>query len=449
LTRTLPQSPEAEAAVLSGMLLSPKKAIPRASGILDAADFYAPGHAELWRSILEVQKSGVVPDLITLEPVLRKSGALNMLGGMVGLAELARKSATAENIGAHARLVKDAAVRRSLIALGEDVATSSMSSIDSEVVLQGALAKLKGLLDGKQGGRDAREVADSVIKRWQARRRNPTAPIGIATGIQCLDEALECHGFPLGVLFVVAGDTSLGKTSLLKQAGLHAALYGKRVDIVSLEDKAERVFTRMVAELGELQNRMLQAGDLPDTSWKDAVGAAAKIGNMGDRLHFWGPHDGGVDKLCSRILARQRAHGTDLVIWDYLQKTRGGQGKSQFDKLTYNLQAIDHLSQEMPETATVLVSQFKRRDDTTPPRLTDLRGSGEIEQDARGVLYVWTHPSLKREPGRQLLLLKQSDAPPANLYVKWDGDHVRFLDATPAEVETFKAQLRDATGKNR
>lgn len=440
---SVPQNARAEAAVLASILLDPDLALPRAVAVLTAPDFFSGSNRAIWEGMMRILGRGEPVDILTLEAELRDSGNLPRAGGIKALAELAGQVPTGENITHHARLVRSDAVRRSLMALGEDLTRKAAQGAPEELI-QASLSELASLLGSEQGGRNAAEVAEAVVKGWEEQRTQGTVP-GVKTSLSTLNAALEAGGWARGVLTVVAGQTSMGKTSLLVGEALEAALAGHRVDYVGLEDKAERIFKRMVASRASLHNQQLQGMGPKDGEWRSAMAAVGEIANLKEKLHFWSQKDGNARKLAAKVLARQRAKGTDLVFWDYLQKTRGGQGNSLYERTTDTYKVIDGLSGDMPDTALVLASQFKRVQDLgKPPGLNDLKGSGEIENEARSVLIIWTHPRLKDEPFRLLRIAKQSDGSRPDVYVRWTADHVRFEDANDFQQSQFRERIKGA-----
>jgi replicative DNA helicase len=265
---------------------------------------------------------------------------------------------------------------------------------------------------------------------------------GVPTGLLSLDRRLAAGGFSRGVLTALAADTSRGKTALAGQAALHAALAGQRVITVTLEDWPRRVVIRNLANLSAIPNRQLQNLVVGPDEWNGLTTSAGRLSDLGDRIVFFGPDAGSVDVVCSKALRHARQHGCDLLIWDYLQKTKGPAKDSQLRETNYCLSAIERVSMQLPDTATVLISQFRRRDENTPPRLKDLRHSGEIEQSARSVLFIWAPPKFDRMPCRFVILAKQSDGEKCGVVLGWEGDRVRFRDATVEEAKEYESKIR-------
>ena len=442
----VPHNLEAEASVLSCILMDAGRALPPCLAVLSSSDFFSPKHRAIWESMLRLVNRSEPVDMLTLEGDLRQSGTLFTAGGIEYLAEISGVVPTVENVAHHARLVRAESVRRDLMELG-DTLTRKAREGAPEGLIQGAVEQLKDLLSTEQGGMTADQVAKDVLRGWEDRRDGGTMP-GVPTSMDTLNNALEAGGWPRGVLFVVAGETSMGKTSLMVGEALHAALAGQRVDYVGLEDQAPRIFKRMVAQRARLQNKRLQGAGPRSAEWQTAFDALAEIANLKDSLHFWSKRDGDARTLAAKILAKQRTKGTDVVFWDYLQKTRGGRGKSDYERIKDTLEVIDDLAAEMPDTALVLGSQFKRRQDlTSPPGLQDLKGAGEIENESRSVLIIWTHPDLLEEPFRLFRLAKQSEGGRADVYVRWTAENVRFEDAGHVEESGYRERLREAVGR--
>jgi|6_EtaG_2_1085325.scaffolds.fasta_scaffold13798_5 replicative DNA helicase len=285
-----------------------------------------------------------------------------------------------------------------------------------------------------------RDVMADIIGHAEAIRAGTAqVEMGIPSGIGCLDRRLTFGGLKRGVVTVLAGASSSGKSALAKTFVLGAIAGAKKVLWGTFEDSATSACNRMIADRSGLENRQLQQGVVHGRDWRDFLAAASGIANADIWLCDAPPAS--VDALCRKVRREVRAHKIDLVVIDFLQLlTLGRRAESKTVEVTQVAQAIQRMSRQMPDTATLLVSQLRRRGDAMPTK-EDLRWSGEIEQLAHTIGLLWRPDT--GAPGHIALNIdKQKDGPTGLLALAWNPETVSYRAPDPHEAEAYLTSIR-------
>ncbi len=411
--RELPFNIEAEQALLGAILYS-NKAYERVSDFLLPEHFYDPVHAHIYEVCGELIRRGQIASPITLKSYFVQNPALKALegGGAGYLARLAGATVSVFNAKDFGQTIYDLAVRRELIAIGDEmqeVAYDSpidLSPADQIESIEGQLFQLaekgkvnSGFLKFDIASQKAIELAELAYKK-------PEGVSGIATGLSDLDEKLG--GLQPSDLIIVAGRPGMGKTALATNIAFHVAKHfrteqndtnqertvdGGRVAFFSLEMSSEQLATRILSEQSRVSSSAIRKGTIDEEDFRRFAKAVTDL----QHIPLYIDETGGISiaTLASRARRLKRtAGGLDLIVVDYLQLATGA-GKRGSDnrvlevgEITGGLKA---LAKEL-EVPVIALSQLSRavesRDDKRP-NLSDLRESGSIEQDADVVMFVF------------------------------------------------------------
>lgn len=270
------------------------------------------------------------------------------------------------------------------------------------------------------------EIANPMIIRGESGK--PQEP-GIPSGIGVLDKALG-SGFRRGTMSILAARPSMGKSGLALQFATNAAKNGYKVLFISLEMSAESLMLRLAGSEAGIEPASLRQAT--GESWKQVRQAFTPIAS----IPLWICDDSGVTSSKAVALAKElkAKHGLDLVIVDYLQRFPDTIHERQMSR-NHLIGGISKLFANLARqinAAVILVSQVNRRSDYSQdkkPGLSDLRDSGEIEQDADVVMLLWRegyYDSGADQTKAELILAKNREGPTGTLPLSWNASKVKF-----------------------
>lgn len=447
--RPLPHSAEAEASLVGAMLLRPE-ALERLTGIVRPEDCYDPRVQILLETGLALQTRGVPIDVVTLEAELRAAGKLEKVGGIAGISEYS--TSTAENVEFHARLVRDRAQLRRLIRVCQETAARAYGAeLPADELIQDAADGVSNCFSGELGGRSIQEVLQALVARAEERtqliaqgREEELHTFGVPTGLQQIDGALTFGGLPVRQPTIVGADTSVGKSSFATGCMWTTARRGGGCLYCTLEDEAESPTLRIVSDVSRLGNRELQSLRVSPDQWPAFESAVGELWNK--KIHFF-ESSFKVDDLVGRVKRYVRRHKPRLVVVDYLQLLEPAQrSRSRQEEIDETLKALVLMARSLPETATLIVSQFHRRDRNQRPTVGDFYHSGAIEQWAHTVLLLWG-PVVKHDRCKVAIVAKQKNgSAPVEVVLGWDGRCSSFCNADAHDAEIYWGEVVKLTG---
>ncbi len=378
-----PHDAPAEARIL-GALLIDRDAIIRIADFLDPDDFYLAKHQRAYDAMRSLFERHEPIDPLTVRMELGRRGELERVGGVEYLRELVESVATTVDVERDGQLVVGRARLRRLLGAAQDIAALAYEEpTDLDLTLDRAEQRVFALLQEGTGSslRHIREALYTTYDRIAFRKDNPQQVIGVGTGYPEID--VPTNGLQRGDLFILAARPAVGKSSLALNIAYKAARRGERVLVFSLEMSREQIAQRLMAVHASIDLVRMREG------LRDA-GAAAGLMDLPIEID----DTPGISVMELRTKARRRkaAAGLDLIIIDYLQlmRTAGDDDNrvQQIATITRNLKA---LGREL-EVGVIALSQLSRaveERETAEPRLSDLRESGSLEQDADEVLFLW------------------------------------------------------------
>ena len=436
--RTPPHDIDAERAVLGAMLLD-SDAVGAAIEILrenPAEMFYAPAHQRLYGAILSLYRSNTAVDSTTLVHQLNRDGALDEAGGASYVAELTSAVPTSANIEHYARIVLDAAVlRRTITVCTRIIGKAYEARDDVNELLDNAEADIFAIAEKRQLNpilhvgellRPAVEKIESIIKSHKG-------ITGIETGFSRLDELLS--GFQASDMIVLAARPSVGKTALALNMARHVAVHnGQSALVFSLEMAKEQLVQRMICMEGQIDSGKLRTGFLAKQVFSKLQLAAGKL----NTAPIFIDDTPNISILELRSKARRHAsqHALDLIIIDYLQlmNVGGRRLENRQQEISEISRAVKGLARELkvPVLALSQLSREAEKDDSGIPKLSHLRESGAIEQDADVVLMLSRMTSEETEHMHQnkirLNVVKQRNGPTGEVHLLFDKPMQRFGD---------------------
>jgi replicative DNA helicase len=406
--RVPPHNIEAEQALLGAVLVN-NDAFDRVSDFLKPEDFSDELHRRIYDIAAQLIRAGKLATPITLKTFLGEHD----LGGVTiaqYLARLAAEATTIINAADYGRMIHDLAVRRNLIAIGEDIVNGAYDApiaASPRDQIEEAERKLYSVAEtGRyEGGfqRFTDTLATAIDMAERAYQRDGRLS-GLATGFYELDNKLG--GLQNSDLIIIAGRPGMGKTAFAtniafnvakayefetRPDGANVTVNGGVVGFFSLEMSAEQLATRIISEQAEIPSHEIRHGKVSEEQFHRIVQTARRV----QTAPFYIDQTGGLSiaQLAARARRLKRQRGLDLLVVDYIQllsasKTRSDSRVQEVTEITTGLKA---LAKEL-NVPIVALSQLSRqvegRDDKRP-LLSDLRESGSIEQDADVVMFVY------------------------------------------------------------
>ncbi len=448
--RTPPQSVEAERSVLGAMLLNPD-AVGTAIEVLSdkATDaFYVEAHQLIYNAMVGLYGKNTPVDPTTLTERLSREGNLDAVGGVTYLGELVSAVPTSANIEYYAKIVLDTAVLRRLITACSRVAGDAYKSEeDVAILLDRAESEIFSIAEQQQLNpiHAVKDLLEEGIHRIEQQMKSDGHITGLATGLHKLDEMLS--GMQPSDMIILAARPSVGKTALaLNVASNIANRLGKGALVFSLEMAKEQLVQRLLCMEGRVDSDRLRKGFLAKQEFPKLVKAADTL----SRSSIYIDETPNISVLELRSKARRHAaqHPVDFIVIDYLQLMTGGGGRSENRQVEIAeiSRSIKGIARELhvPVLALSQLSREAEKDDGGSPKLSHLRESGAIEQDADVVLMLSrlpAHESEGRENLIRLTIAKQRNGPTGFIDVFFHKNIQRFesLDAAAHEQEPSHA----------
>ena len=427
--RKLPHSLEAEQSVLGALLVDCSVAAGVLQ-ILTADDFYSPRHAKLFSIFQSLFDRNATFDEVMALDEMERLGVTESVGGMDFLAELIQKVPTAANAEYYARIVREKAILRCLVGtcteLVQDVYESDMTA---QAQLDGAEHKILEI--GERGiGREFVQISELIDAHIDKLGKHQGEIQGtIYSGFNDLDSMTT--GFHPEEFIIVAGRPSMGKTSFCMNCVEHASLSGKKVAIFSLEVSKDQLVQNLLCSFARVNAHALRQRSLSKDMWQKLMDGAEKL----TQTKVFIDDTPGLTPLALKSKARRlnKKEGLDLIVVDYLQLMEIGGFESRQQEISAVSRGLKGLAREL-KVPVIAVSQLSRgveNRESHKPRLSDLRESGAIEQDADLVLLLYReeyyNPDKEDARGRaEIIIGKQRNGPTGSVDLAFLKDFMRF-----------------------
>ena len=397
--RILPHDLVAEQSVLGAVFISPETMTSLADE-LTPDDFYKPANKIVFKTMLSLLEKGEPIDATTMISALTNQGDISNIGGITYVVELVNSTPTSKNVEHYAKLVKEKATLRKVIA---DLSDSLSSAYQGDVSIGEIIAKTeKSLLDisnqnAGTGFRNVADILDTHMQMVETRSQTDGVVTGLSTGFVGLDKITT--GLHEDNLIILAARPAMGKTALALNIAQYIAVKDKKpVAIFSLEMGAESLIERMLASEGMVEGYHLKTGNLSVEEWSRLVHAQ---GNLYDAPIFV-DDTAGIRISEIRSKARKLAQemgGLGVIIIDYLQLITGSKGENRQQVVSEISRELKILAKDL-KVPVIALSQLSRaveqRQDKRP-MLADLRESGSIEQDADIVAFLYRDAYYQKE----------------------------------------------------
>lgn len=431
-----PQSPEAEKSLLGSLMLD-KNAIFRIADFIEPEDFYNRAHQEIYRAIAEIFQKGEPIDILSVSGRLKDKKLLEEVGGMAFLTDLINSVPTAAHAFNYAKIVHRKRILRDLISASQDIGKLGYQESESiDAILDKAEKRIFSIAQKNLSQRfvPVKESLEEAFERIDSLSKRESGLRGISTGFVDLDNVLA--GFQKSDLIILAARPSLGKSSLALNFALHIATKEKvPVGIFSLEMSNDQIVDRLIASVSGVDLWRLRTGRLSaegeDNDFdriRQALGVLSEAPIYTDDAAS--PTVLQMKAMCRRLQAEK---GLGLVIVDYLQLMEPLDPRaSPVQQVSENSRALKALAKEL-NIPVLVVSQLSRAvEQRSPqiPRLSDLRQSGTIEQDADVVLFIYREDKYRAETPRKgiadIIIAKHRNGPVGRVELYFDERSVTF-----------------------
>lgn len=432
--RGVPQNLEAERSVLGALLL-------HADAVCDVQflrpeDFYLPKHQVIYQSILATFNSRNATDPIVVADELSRQGALGDVGGREQLLDLLESVVSAAGVVYHAEIVREKAVQRRLLETCLDVARRCYENQgDAKELLDEAERQIFEIARMDKSG-DATSITDilqQTFERIDKLRDRGSRLTGLGTDYYDLDDMMG--GLQPGELIIVAARPSMGKTSFALNLTERVASLKQSVAFFSLEMSSQQVIQNMLCCRAQIDGQAMRKGRITDQQYR-------RLQEEAERLYeapiFVDDSPGlTITQLRAKCRRLKQKHDIQMVVVDYLQlMSAGGRIESRQQEISTISRGLKGISREL-SVPVIALSQLNRdvenRDDHRP-RMSDLRESGAIEQDADVIILLhrdeYYKPTEANAGLAQIIIAKQRNGPTGDVTLRFFREYMRFENLT-------------------
>ncbi|MBL5980721.1 DNA helicase [Petrotoga sp. 8T1HF07.NaAc.6.1] len=445
---TPPNSKEAEESVIGSIFLDPS-ILPDVIEEVRWEDFYYENNKIIFKVMEELFDKGEPVDTVSVIEKLRESNLLQKIGGEDTIIYLAQVVPTTANVMYYTQIVKEKALLRALINASSEIVDAVRNIGDAQEVLEYAEKRIFSIAEARATRtydllsnvmHDVFEQIEELKNR--AQKGEGDLVTGVSTGFKSLDRMTS--GFHRSELIIIAARPSMGKTSFAANIATNMALQANiAVAIFSLEMSKEQLANRILCSEAKVDLHKVRTGQISDEEWEKLVQKAGELSKS--RLIFDDEPDLTPRMLRAKARRMKREYGIEVIFIDYLQlmtsRSKGYESRQQ--EITEISRSLKLLARELNITVVAL-SQLSRaveqREDKRP-RLSDLRESGAIEQDADLVMFLYRDSYYKRkkdEPGKdslndeheaELILGKQRNGPVGTIKLTFNPKLATFYAA--------------------
>ena len=442
--RIPPQSIESEQAVLGSIMLR-KDAIHEVEDIVSPDSFYVEKHKMIFKAMLDLSLKNEPIDMLSLSTKLREQKLLDAVGGNKYLAEIVNLVPSSTNVKHYADIVQKKHVLRSLIEAADYVSELAFEEGDDHMseILDMAEKKIFNVVSSPKNQKFT-SLKDALPEAWERLEKlheHKGMLRGLPTGFRDLDTMLS--GFQKADLIILAARPSMGKTTLaLDIARISSIVHEKSVLIFSLEMSSQQLVDRMLSAESKVNAWNLRTGHLSSdrefSQLRDSLDKLAKASIYIDDQP--GNSIIRMKALCRRLKIEK---GLDLIVVDYLQlMTTSKNYDSMVNQVTEISRSLKSLAKEL-DVPVLALSQLSRAVESRggKPRLSDLRDSGSIEQDADVVMFShredWGKDASEKTNIAEILIEKHRNGPTGKIELYFNEKTTTFLNLEKSNLGEF------------
>ena len=433
IARQLPQSLEAEQAVLGSMLID-DRCHTDVIGILRPEDFHLKQNREIYETIYTMFNFSQTIDPVTVLDKMKELG-VHAEDSRSYILQLMEITPTAANAVRYANIVKEKAMLRSLADAASDISESVYDQVGTpSEILESAEKKIYALRKGERG-ESLEHIGTTLLKvfdRLTELSQSDSAIPGLSTGLRDLDSKI--NGLNKGNLLLIAARPAMGKTALALNIGVNVAKkYNKTVAFFSLEMSREELAMRLLSGESFVDSQKMATGKLSEDEWSKLCMASAALSQTDIRVD-----DNGGITVAEMLAKCRRLENLGLVVIDYLQLMQSSGNSRPSDNRTTVVSDISRALKVMAKELNVPViclSQLNRgaegRADKRP-MLSELRESGSIEQDADSVMMLYRddyyNPNTEEKNVAECIVAKNRHGEIGTVKLQWLPQFTTFTD---------------------
>lgn len=434
-----PHNQDAEEGVLGSILVNNYALI---EVDLKADDFFFLRNVKIWESIQRLAKRNEAIDNISLIDDLRNHGDLDNVGGGSYITYLMTGTATSLNVAIYAAIVARCATRRRLLrAAGNISDLAQRSDLDINEVVQKSEAELFRATDTGNKNDDLIPIVEIISDDYDRLQFivDGGKITGLHTGFTALDDFLG--GFQDEHLIVAAGRPGMGKSSLQAGIAANVARAGGKVGIISAEMSKREFMQRIISQESGINIQLLNSGKLTKAEWQLYQKHAAIVSQWGIAIDD--TNEITTAQILKKALRMQHYYGLDLLVIDHLGRLGKPHGiEDEFEALSHNVQKSKTIARAI-KRPVLLASQLNREVDKRVdkrPKLTDLRGTGRIEEEADLVIFLYRdeyyNPQTSEKNRVELHVAK-------NRHGATTGDHPIMLGFSPTCAKFLNTEFQE------
>lgn len=402
--RNIPQSKEAEKAVLGSAFLS-KTALQKICDELSPEHFYSEANAKIFETLQELNDEDKPIDITIVTNKLSEKKILSQVGNVEYLSEIIDSVPSTSNVEYYINIVKEKMIGRKIIETATDIANDAYASEDSIYdVLENAEMKMLRIGNMRKTSEFQRiqDVAYRAQENLEKLAEQGSEITGLATGFSEFDKLTA--GLQPSQFIIIAARPAMGKTAFALNLATYAATHSnKSVAIFNLEMSAEQLANRILQSLGQIDGGKMRTGRLEHNDWKRLNEAISQLSDTNLFLDDTpGITIGEIRSKCRRLANSDK--GLGLVVIDYLQLITGpsksaGNRQQEVSDISRNLKTMA-LELGIPVIALAQLSRAVEQREDKRPIMSDLRESGSIEQDADIVSFLYRDDYYNKEARR-------------------------------------------------
>ncbi len=444
--RIPPQSIEAEKALLGSIMIRPD-AINEVMDVVASHSFYVEKHRNIWKTMLELFSKGTPIDLLSLSSRLKEKEQLEQVGGASFLTELVNAVPSSTNAKHYAEIVEKKQMMRSLIEAAEHIGELGFDEASElEDLLDRAEKKIFEVTN-YSGSSKFVEIKDTLVEAWERIDRlhkTKDEMRGVPTGFKELDNKLA--GFQKSDLIILAARPSMGKTSLALDIARKTAInHNIPVGIFSLEMSSQQLVDRMLSAESQVDSWKIRTGQ--NLSIENDFGRIRDAMDKLSKAPIYIDDQPGNNILKMRAIARRlkSEKGLGLIIVDYLQlmvPTQSRNSDNVVQQVTEISRSLKNLAREL-DVPVIALSQLSRAVEQRggKPRLSDLRDSGSIEQDADVVMFIHREDKYNENSDKkgiaEILIEKHRNGPTGVAELFFDDKKTSFMSIEKSDFGDF------------
>lgn len=426
---------EEEKAVIGCILLDPTF-LDEVVKSIGSDGFYEPRHRAIYELMVGMEEDGKPIDELSLRNEARdKLGDDSKIGGIAYLADLRNRVPSAAHLPYALKVLSNKNELRKIQRISYEIQNILAAEGDDEQKLESLGSTLTaGLQSDRAGEVSTQDIAKATLKQIEQAFSHEGECTGLATGFSSFDRLTTgLHG---GEYMILAARPSMGKTSLAMCIAEHVALeQDTPVGVLSLEMRSTALMLRTFSSLAEIDGRSLRSGDLTKHDMVSLNNAFLKVAKS--KLHIDDSSGIGIGEASARIRGMVRKHDCKLIIIDYIQLIHGSDVKNRVQEVAQVSQKLKSLANQL-NIPIIALSQLSRSNEQNnrSPRLSDLRDSGSLEQDADIVAFLYREDA--ESDLTQLNIAKNRNGPCMEVDLEFQPEFTRYINPRISPFERPK-----------